>query len=78
MKATFQYTGNALYVSLSLEDDGDQAIARIVEQRLNNARVNVSYESGGMYSYRDPKPNGIHITLLPPTQTSPGADEESK
>ena len=67
MNATFSYTGNVLTISLSLEDDGDHAIAKIVEQRLHNASVSVSH-SCDRFGYGDTKPNGIHVTLSAPQQ----------
>lgn len=70
MKATFNYSGDLLTISLSIEGEGDQAIAKIVEKRLCDASIYVTYEnSARMYDYRDPKPNGIYIKLQPKSQT---------
>lgn len=77
MKATFSYTGDLLTISLSLSGDGDQAVAKLVE-KMTQAHVNVSYDRSGIYDYRDPRPDGIHVTLkVPEPKTNDCSGDES-
>ena len=70
MNATFKYTGDRLYISLSIDGEGDEAVAKLVEG-MTEATVSVSHESNHYSSYRDPKPNGIHVTLRRPEPPKP-------
>lgn len=69
MNASFSYTGDHLTISLSVDGEGDEAVAKLVEG-LRQASVNVTYTSD-RYGYSTPKPSSIQVTLQAPDAQTP-------